>query len=542
MSNSVKLRLWVIVVIAGLALALAGCGPTGPSSTPTAEPTTIAKPTQAAGGGGGDAAAPTGNPVGELPSATAGRIVFMGPVNDGMQVWIMNADGSGRRPITKEPGENAFASFSADGQMLAFTSSRGGNLELYVADANGENASQLTDNPAQDNLAVWSPDGSQVVFSSDRDGEQPDLYIANRADGKTTRLTTDPAADLSGSWSPDGKRIVFGSDRDGDSEIYSTAPDGGELTRLTDNQASDGAPAWSPDGKRIALHSDRDGNSEIYVMEADGSNAERLTNSAEDDLFPVWSPDGKWIAYTAQTGNSLEIHVLEVATRADATVPDVVGVATGWAAADEVLADVPLPTPPPVPPTATSPPMEGNEVTPEVLERAPLEGSPDAPVLLVEFSDYQCPFCKRFYDETLPQIRQTYIETGKVRLVFLDYPLPFHPQAPIAAHAAWCAGDQDAYWEMHDKLFAEESRWVENDQAESVLVTLADELGLDKDAFQTCVGEKPHEVDVQAGLVEGQRLAVSGTPTFFVNGRRLVGAQPFAAFRDLIEQELSRAK
>lgn len=527
-----KLRLWVIVVVTGLALALAGCGPTGPSSTPTAEPTAVEEPTQAA--------APASNPAGELPPATAGHIVFMGPVNNGMQVWIMNADGSGRRPITKEPGENAFASFSADGQMLAFTSSRGGNLELYVADANGENASQLTDNPAQDNLAVWSPDGSQVVFSSDRDGEQPDLYIVNRSDGETMRLTTDPAADLSGSWSLDGKRIVFGSDRDGDSEIYSMAPDGSELAQLTDNQASDGAPAWSPDGKQIALHSDRDGNSEIYVIEDDGSNAKRLTNSAEDDLFPVWSPDGKWIAYTAQTGNSLEIHVLEVATRADAAVPGVVGVATGWTASGEVLADVPLPTPPPASPTATGPPMEGNEVTPEVLERAPLEGNPDAPVLLVEFTDYQCPFCKQFYDETLPQIRQTYIDTGKARLVFVDYPLPFHPQAPAAAHAAWCADDQGQYWKMHDKLFTEESRWADNEEAEAVLITFAGELGLDKDTFKTCIEEKPHAEDVQAGLTEGQRLGVSGTPTFFVNGHRLVGAQPFAAFRDLIEQELSK--
>ncbi len=531
------LLIMLVVAFAGLA----ACAPKGPAATPTSSPpqaTEKASPPSAQE----TPVAEATNPVGELPPPAAGHILYMGPVNSAMQVWVMNADGSGRRPITKEPGENAFASFSADGQQIVFTSTRDRNLELYVAGADGSEAVRLTNNPAQDNLAAWSPDGTQVAFSSDRDGDQPDLYVLNRSDKKVTRLTTDPAADLVGGWSPDGKLLVFGSDRDGDQEIFTVSIEGGDPVQITHNDATDGAPTWSPDGKMIAFHSNRDGNSEIYVMSADGSNPERLTNSPEDDIFPVWSPDGKWLAYTAQRANRLEIHIIELATRADAVIPDVIGLATDWVASDEVLADVPLPTPKPVPPTATSPPMEGNEVSPDVLARAPMEGDPKAPVEIVEFSDYQCPYCKAFFDETLPQIREKYISTGKVKLIFVDYPLSFHEQASLAAQAAWCAGDQDVYWKMHNKLFGHADEWAGKKDAESVMIAFAEDLGLDKGRFQSCLEARPHADEVKAGLAEGERLAVNGTPTFFVNGRRVVGAQPFDTFRTIIEQELAKAK
>ncbi|NOZ05600.1 MAG: thioredoxin domain-containing protein [Chloroflexi bacterium] len=531
-----KTRLMLLVILlTGLSI-LAACAPPGPTASPTETPAAVATQTPATS----DSATPPPATAGKLPPATAGHILYMGPVNQALQVWVMNANGTGRRPITQEPGENAFATFSRDGQQVAFTSSRDSNLELYVANVDGSEVTRITDNPAQDNLAVWSPDGKQLAFSSNRDGDTPDIYILSRSDGKVTRLTTDPGADLMGSWSPDGKKISFASDRDGDQEIYTISPEGGPPEKITDNKASDGAPAWSPDGKQIAFHSDRDGRPQIYLMDADGSHVERLTNNAADNLFPIWSPDGKQIAYTAQQQNSLEIHVVDIATKADVTIPNVVGLATGWIASNEVLEEVPLPTAIPAPPTPTSPPMEGNEVDPEILAKAPSEGNVDAPVSIVEFSDYQCPFCKRFVDETLPELRKTYIDTGKVRLLFVDYPLPIHPQAPAAAQAAHCAGDQDAYWKMHDKIFADAARWTNSDDAKPILITMAGEIGLDQDALKSCLDEATHAPEIRNGMAEGQRLAVGGTPTFFINGHRLVGAQPFSAFRDLIEAELSK--
>ncbi len=532
-----KIRLtFLAILLTGLSI-LAACAPSSPTASPTDTPATAATGAPAAS----DSATPPPASAGTLPPATAGHILYMGPVNQALQVWVMNANGTGRRPITQEPGENAFATFSRDGQLIAFTSSRDNNLELYVAGADGSEPTRITDNPAQDNLAVWSPDGKQLAFSSNRDGDSPDIYVVNRSDGTVTQLTTDPGADLMGSWAPDGKKIAFASDRDGDQEIFTIALKGGTPEKLTDNAASDGAPAWSPDGKQIAFHSDRDGNApQIYLMNADGSHVQRLTNNPADNLFPVWSPDGKQIAYTAQKENALEIHVVDVATQADTTIPNVVGLATGWVASDKVLEEVPLPTAIPAQPTPTSPPMEGNEVDPEILANAPSEGSADAPVLLVEFSDYQCPFCKRFVDETLPELRKTYIETGKVRLLFVDYPLPIHPQAPAAAQAAHCAGDQDAYWKMHDKIFADAAKWTSSADAKPILATMAGEIGLDQDAFKSCLDADTHRTEIGNGLAEGQRLTVGGTPTFFVNGHRVVGAQPFSAFRDVIEAELKK--
>lgn len=166
-------------------------------------------------------------------------------------------------------------------------------------------------------------------------------------------------------------------------------------------------------------------------------------------------------------------------------------------------------------------------------------GDEDAPVVMVEFTDYQCPFCSRHFLETFPQIKADYIDTGKVRYVFLDFPLTsIHPQAQLAAEAARCAGDQGAYLQMHDVLFGRQDEWNGRDDAGQIFNGYARELGLNGDVFAGCLAEGKHTAAVQADLEQGIALGVDGTPAFFINGNFVSGAQPFEVFRGAIESLL----
>ncbi len=161
-----------------------------------------------------------------------------------------------------------------------------------------------------------------------------------------------------------------------------------------------------------------------------------------------------------------------------------------------------------------------------------VKGSPDAPVTIIEFSDFQCPFCTRFYQNTLPQIQQQYIDTGKVKFVYRDFPLSFHQDAQKAAEAAECAGEQGKYFEMHDKLFDTEALDVTSLKQHAV------DLGLDTDEFNDCLDNDEMAAEVQKDFQDGQQAGVSGTPAFFINGQLVSGAQPFSVFQQIIDQEL----
>src|SRR5262249_5555499 len=154
------------------------------------------------------------------------------------------------------------------------------------------------------------------------------------------------------------------------------------------------------------------------------------------------------------------------------------------------------------------------------------------------FSDYQCPFCARHFRGTLAEIDRDYVKTGKVRYVFRDLPIAsLHPQAFQAAEAAHCAGDQGKYWEMHDRLFANQADLERND-----LSTHARALGLDLPAFEQCVNTNTHATEIQQSLLEAQQAGAGGTPTFFLGvtettdtnmkpSQIIVGAQPYASFK-----------
>jgi len=162
-------------------------------------------------------------------------------------------------------------------------------------------------------------------------------------------------------------------------------------------------------------------------------------------------------------------------------------------------------------------------------------GNANASVTIVEFSDFECPYCGNFFTETLPLITKNYIDTGKVQLFFRDFPLSFHADAEKAAEAAECAGEQNKFWQMHDKLF-------ENQNALGVdnLKQYAKDIGLDSAQFNSCLDSGKTAPEVQKDLADGQSYGVSGTPTFFINGVEVVGAQPYSAFEQVINQALSQ--
>ncbi|MBI4360631.1 DsbA family protein [Candidatus Micrarchaeota archaeon] len=178
-----------------------------------------------------------------------------------------------------------------------------------------------------------------------------------------------------------------------------------------------------------------------------------------------------------------------------------------------------------------------------IQDFAGAEGDENAPVTIVEFSDYQCPFCRSFFESSLPQIREQYVNTGKVRIVFKDFPLSFHPDAPKAAEAARCAGDQGKYFDMHDAIYQGQGPANLGTVTinESVYATYAKQLGLNEAQFQTCLDSGKFTQAVQGDFAQGVAAGVSGTPSFYVNNQLLVGAQPFSVFKQAIDAELSNA-
>lgn len=168
----------------------------------------------------------------------------------------------------------------------------------------------------------------------------------------------------------------------------------------------------------------------------------------------------------------------------------------------------------------------------EVLEEDPVRGSSDAPIEIVEFSDFDCPYCKRATD-TLARLLVEY--GGQIRFVYKDYPLPSHPNAFKAAEAGNCANDQGKFWEFHDKLFESQGALDTGSLKEYAV-----ELGLDADTFTTCLDSGRHASQVERDLEVGAGHGVSSTPTLFVNGRAILGAAPYESFVEIIREELAR--
>jgi protein-disulfide isomerase len=172
---------------------------------------------------------------------------------------------------------------------------------------------------------------------------------------------------------------------------------------------------------------------------------------------------------------------------------------------------------------------------PAGVDDDPMLGDANAPVTLIEFTDYQCPFCGRHYDETYGKIKSDYIDTGKVKLVVRDYPLSFHQFAQKGAEAANCADDQGKYWEMHDKLFGNQAVWSALPDAVPTFKQYAKDIGLNTAEFDDCLDNDAHADEISKDLADGTASGVSGTPGFWVVGpdnqsQFISGAYPYETF------------
>lgn len=190
-------------------------------------------------------------------------------------------------------------------------------------------------------------------------------------------------------------------------------------------------------------------------------------------------------------------------------------------------------------PNAAAPSAPGEPVFAEVDNgNLPAKGDENAPVTIVEFSDFECPFCGQFYTQSLPQILEEYVDTGKAKIYYRHLPLSFHPQARPAALASECANEQGSFWEYHDILF-------DNNSAISTATTdtyvgWATELGLNAGQFETCLTSEKYAENVDGDSAAAAAAGASGTPTFYINGQQVVGAQPFASFKAIIDAELEK--
>jgi Tol biopolymer transport system component len=304
---------------------------------------------------------PSGPPEVQTPvwSPDGRRIAFLSRRDGNKELYVVNADGSGQRRLTRDASNSATPAWSPDGRTLAFEAGREGAIGVYSVNADGSGRRRLARNGS---APAWSPDGRTLAFFSgakiylmDADGSEhrpltnplrccrksslawsPDgrklafliyrdcaqscgLYVV-RNDGSGLRNLTSKLATVSGkdagavsdsAWSPDGRKLAFVRLKAGlGTPIYVVNPDGSGLLRLTRNPALDADPVWSPDGRKLAFARDRDGNSEIYVMNANGSGQRNLTRNPAFDADPVWSRDGRKLAFVSNRDGSYGVYVM----------------------------------------------------------------------------------------------------------------------------------------------------------------------------------------------------------------------------------------
>ena len=162
-------------------------------------------------------------------------------------------------------------------------------------------------------------------------------------------------------------------------------------------------------------------------------------------------------------------------------------------------------------------------------------GRPDAPITMYEMSDFQCPFCGQFWRETLPSIERHYIATGKLRLIFVNMPLSIHPNAEPAAEVAMCAARQHKFWQMHDALFHTQDSWADLKEPGAYFLSLADSIHLSRGQLQECLRTRAMRPVLAADFDGSRRSGAGSTPTFYVEGELIVGAQPYGLFKQVLD-------
>ena len=176
-----------------------------------------------------------------------------------------------------------------------------------------------------------------------------------------------------------------------------------------------------------------------------------------------------------------------------------------------------------------------------IADRARIQGDDKATLWVVEVSDFQCPYCKSWHDETYPVIKRDYVDAGKVRLAYVNFPLPGHKNAWPAAEAAMCAGLQGKFWQMHDSLFSSQERWAESASPAAVFDSLAVGSGVKLEPFHRCIAAKQLQALIEADVDRATESGVNSTPTIMIGRTVIRGAEPTDVFRRAIDSALTSA-
>ena len=232
------------------------------------------------------------------------ELAFVANTVDGaMDIFLVKADGSDVRQLTANTGDDFAVTWSSDGSMLAFTSTRDVVSQIYVMNADGSDIRPLTADQESHSQPSWSPDGAKIAYVTQQIG-QGDIWVMDVEGGNRVQLTSDEFNDAWPVWSPDGSQIAFVRGVD-NQEIYVMAADGSSGLQLTDSPGLDNGAVWSPDGARILFASEREDRSQVYAMDAaDGANVQNLSNNVAFETPASWSPDGSFIAFISNRNSA----------------------------------------------------------------------------------------------------------------------------------------------------------------------------------------------------------------------------------------------
>jgi len=212
----------------------------------------------------------------------------------------------------------------------------------------------------------------------------------------------------------------------------------------------------------------------------------------------------------------------------------------------EILSEIETKTAPAPQPTQLPTQPTAPQIFRVSIDDDPVKGNPNASVTIIEYSDFQCPFCSRFFQQTLPLIEENYIDTGKIKFVYKDLPLDnLHPNARTAHIAAECADEQGKFWEYHDVLFEKQSQWgsAASSELQNTLTGFATDMGLQATSFESCMQSPSIADEVNKDTIEAVNYGATGTPTFFIGNEddgfiKIVGAQPYRVFQSLLDSQL----
>lgn len=234
------------------------------------------------------------------------RFAVSGAFSGNKEIYLVDFDGQGRVPITKNGSINLSPAWNPRGNAVAFTSYMAGNPDLYVADLSKGEIKRLSAREGLNVGASWSSKGGLLALTLSPQGN-PDIFTMDPISGRqVSRLTKEPGIDTGAAFSPDGSQIAFVSDRSGGAQIYVMNAGGGGVKRVTFSGSQNTDPAWSPDGQKLAFVS-REGVFDVFTVRLDGTGLTRITQSAGDNEDPSWSPDGNYIAFASNRTGSYHV-------------------------------------------------------------------------------------------------------------------------------------------------------------------------------------------------------------------------------------------